>query len=468
MIHKYRTSALLGRRAFLSGTGIATIGLPFLEGIPMRSAWAAGDAPVFGLFMVTALGIVDGSQSSDPAAFWPPETGPLTTVGMQAFAADRCTGLLADHAERLLLVRGVDYPYPNTGDAHAEGFVQSLTASQPVGSNSSALASGPSVDTLIADALHPGTDPLTLYAGMKGGFIDERISFDGSGMLRTAEANPYVVYQRLMGLFPGSGVADRHLGHGKSINDTVLDELNELLARPDLSGADRRRLEQHFEAIRGIETTISSMAAACSDGRLDVAAIEALSEGNAFRRNGAIEEVAKLQVELAAIAFACNATRVATLQCGDAYDGTTYELDGMTLPRFSYIAHRNYSDGSTGSPMPEAVDWHMAIDRIRMGTFRHLIERWLEYTTEAGSLLDHGFALWTNGLADGYSHSFRNVPYIIAGNAGGRLRQGVYIDAGSVTNDRLLNTMMYANGVPTDNAAALGSGEFLEDMLVER
>jgi hypothetical protein len=36
---------------------------------------------------------------------------------------------------------------------------------------------------------------------------------------------------------------------------------------------------------------------------------------------------------------------------------------------------------------------------------------------------------------------------IIAGSAGGFLRQGQYIDAGGVGNNRLLNTLITANGV---------------------
>ena len=32
----------INRRAFLRGAGTVAIGLPFLEGLPERSAWAAG------------------------------------------------------------------------------------------------------------------------------------------------------------------------------------------------------------------------------------------------------------------------------------------------------------------------------------------------------------------------------------------------------------------------------------------
>ena len=44
----------VNRRAFLYGAGGIAIGLPFLEGLPERSAWAAGAEPVFTLFMCAA------------------------------------------------------------------------------------------------------------------------------------------------------------------------------------------------------------------------------------------------------------------------------------------------------------------------------------------------------------------------------------------------------------------------------
>jgi hypothetical protein len=52
--------------------------------------------------------------------------------------------------------------------------------------------------------------------------------------------------------------------------------------------------------------------------------------------------------------------------------------------------------------------------------------------------------LWTNGFADGPSHSFRNVPHIVWGNGGGHLAQGAYVDAGNVGNNQLLNALITA------------------------
>src|SRR5690606_33185142 len=117
------TAKRLDRRSFLVGAGGIAIGLPFLEGLQERSAWAEGDAPTFGLFICTANGVVQ-AQNGEPERFWPAKVGPLTSENLAAVADERCTGLLADYADRLLIVRGVQYPGPGTGCSHAQGLVQ--------------------------------------------------------------------------------------------------------------------------------------------------------------------------------------------------------------------------------------------------------------------------------------------------------------------------------------------------------
>ena len=63
-----------------------------------------------------------------------------------------------------------------------------------------------------------------------------------------------------------------------------------------------------------------------------------------------------------------------------------------------------------------------------------------------------------NDLSAGLSHGGRNVPWILAGGAGGNLRMGQFLDlGGDVTYERILNTILSAVGC-TD-----GSGGPVED-----
>jgi hypothetical protein len=460
------------------------IGLPLLEGMSERSAWGqeAGLAPVFGLFICTANGVVQETRN-EPEKFWPDAVGPLTTASLQASAADRATGLLADHADHLLMVRGINYPFRNNGCGHALGLVQALTGASPSGDAQNAVATGISADTLISDELNPaGVEPLALYAGEKRGYINEKLSFRAPEQVRAAEGNPWNVYQRLAGLTPSAGMsaggpeaaglAERLVLRRRSVNDLVREELNALIGRPALSLADRQRLDLHFTSIRDLEQNMLALGLSCSADGLDLQAMEAIGSGRAFRQaNDTIEDVAKMQIDLAAFAFACNATRVATLQIGDGTDHTRYTIDGVQSERFHWISHRQTSDSNNGDPIANAMELHAAIDRIRIATFKHALDRFAQYATPSGSLLEQGFALWTNHVAVGPSHSFNNLPIIIGGSAGGFLRQGQYVDAGGVTNNRLLNTLITANGVRRnggpveDFGDASLQGGLIEEML---
>jgi hypothetical protein len=433
----------INRRAFLRA-GTVAVGLPFLEGLPERSAWAQNSPPTFSLFIVAACGVV-GSK------FFPGSTGPLTTAGLSAMT-DKATSVLGPHAENLLFLRGINFPMnAPTNCGHAQGLCQALTAAPAGDGGKTAYSNGPSADVVIAKAVNDaGADPLTLYAGNRSnGYIAERISFKagGAGQVRSADDNPYTLYAKLVGLTsPGAGMpapggmADELVTSRKSVNDLVRAELNHLLGLPALSQDDKLRLQQHFDSIRDTEVKMGEMGVACSQDGLAVSELEALKSGLAFKTNGMIEDVAKLHLELVALAFACNFNRVATLQHGDGTDQTKYAVPsnaGLSWP-FHHLSHRVQSDSNVGNN-PTAEQAHAEIDVLRMQTLLHGLDQF-----KARGLFDKSLVMWTNHVADGPSHSFKNVPTIIAGNAGGYLKQGQYLDAGNVTNNKLLNTLINA------------------------
>jgi hypothetical protein len=458
----------VNRRAFLYAAGTAGVALPFLEGMPSRSAFAqTTQKPGFAFFICTAGGVVQKWQS-EPERFWPTTAGPLTTASMNEFAAERCTGLLADHAERLLIIQGIDYPAGLSGCGHAQGLAQCLTARPSSGGGNGATSTGPSIDTVLADALNPeGVGPLAVYSGLKLGYINEKLSFSAAGQVRSAESNPYNVYQRLTGLLdPGTGeptpVGDQLAARRNSVNDLIRDQINDLRSSSKLSVADRDRLDLHFTSIRDVENSMQALALSCSENSIDLSAIEAMNSGQAFKQNGVIEDVAKLHMDLVGLTFACNANRVATLQVGDGTDATRYTVDGELFENFHHISHRVASDGTDGAAIPNAVERHAAIDRIRMETFKHLLDRWAEFDTPDGPLLDVGFAMWTSHISVGPSHSQENLPIIIAGNPGGYLKSGNYIEVDHVKNSLLYNTLATAVGVPTEDFGSGGTGLLAE------
>lgn len=459
----------LDRRAFLRGAAGVGVALPFLESLPDRSAWAAGEEPVFALF-ICAVGGVVGEH------FFPTARGPLTTAGLGA--ADKATSELAAHADKLLFVSGVDWPGV-TSDIHQDGLCMSLTGRlaragtetdncrEPL--SACTTASGRSVDWEICDRTDPGSEPLVIYWGNRG-FTSERLSYSSSGQVTRGIVSPYGLYQQLVGLAATDGSttpeADRTarllLESRKSVHDLVREELQALLRNPRLGSADRMRLQEHFQAIRDVETGFGGMAneagAGCSLEGIDVDRLDALKDFT--YSSSRTEEMIKLHLSLVSLAFACNYRRVATIQWGDAYDSTVYNVASNARGwKFSFISHRAESDSSTGNDQV-AAQAHAEIDTLRMQTLATGLDQ-----LKARGLSDKSVVLWTNHLADGPTHSIRNVPHIIWGNPRGYLKQGAYVDVGGEKNNKLLNTLLSAvTGGPVENFGE-GEGGQLDQLL---
>jgi len=448
----------INRRAFLRGAGTVAIGLPFLEGLQERSAWAQSAPPVFSFTIVGSCGVV-GSK------FFPTATGPLTTANLSA-ATDKATSVLAPHAANLLFIKNINFPQGGPKSCgHAEGLCQSITAIVPGSSGSSAYAGGPSADVVIAKAVNASAaDPMTLYAGGKS-YIAERISFKaaGAGQVRAADLNPYTLYSKIVGLttMTPTGtpttdpVAAELAATRKSVNDLVRAELNSLLGNSALSSADKLRCKQHFDSIRDVEVSMGTMGATCTKTGLSTTKLDALKSGLAFKNDGiVIEDVVKLHMELVALAFACNYNRVGTLQWGDGTDGTKYSVPSNASLGWTFhqLSHRIQSDGATGNN-PTAELAHAEVDKLRMQTLLYGLDQF-----KARGLQDKAMVTWLTHISDGPSHSARNVPHIIWGNGGGYLKQGEYIDAGAnTTNNKLWNTIITA-AIRDKSTAAVNFG----------
>jgi hypothetical protein len=316
------------------------------------------------------------------------------------------------------------------------------------------LAMGESVDNRAATELNAvGVEPLTLYAGKMNGYIDEVLSYRGGMDLRAANPNPWSVYTNIVGLSAlDVELAEQIKARRMSVNDLVRDQMQSLIGSSQLSQIDRERLELHFDAIRDLELELT-----CElPGEAEVGEYMAVS-GN-YTDNDNMETVVRLQMNLIALAFACNYSCTATLQIGDGNDGTEWWVDGAKQPNYHMISHRIYSHGSEGDPIPDALSKHHQIDRIHARLFRHLLDRLSMYGGQSGTLLDDSVAVWTNDLGHGVSHTYNNVPFVMAGSCGGFLKTGQFVQLPELTtHNKLFNTLLTAQGVRKPG------GEWIDD-----
>ncbi len=448
-----------GRRLLLRGAAGAAVSLPLLESFLGAKAHSQDMVHRFAVFVRQGNGVQQALEQ-EPDRFWPTKLGALTTAGMKA-DGDQAVNVLADYADKLLIVRGTEMKtLVDAGCGHSQGGLACLTASRADGKFvEKALATGESIDNRIARELGgAGVEPLTLRAGPRSGYLDDVLSYRKGGDRRVAESNPYNAYKALFGLPDQSELErERTLKRRKSVNDLVRDEMDALLKNSRLSKGDRERLEEHRAAIRDLEIGMQ-----CSLPPELLTPLSAVTTKQAESDAGVVE-AARFQAQVIALAMACGKTHAATLQIGNGNDQTQYTVDGTKLERFHHISHRINSDGAEGTSIVDADVKHHKVDKLFASMFKVLLDALASRSTPRGSLLDDGVAVWLNDLSNGPPHSTRNMPYVCAGSCDGQLKTGVYVDAGDVTKNRYVTHNQFLNTIGAAVGCKNSAGDPLDD-----
>ena len=481
---KHDTSGV-SRRRFLRGFGGVVLGLPFLETFAPRSAQAqaAQVTTRFGVFF--ACNGVDVDR-------WFPTTG-FGPLSEQSFAGTS-NEVLTPFRSKLLIPRGVHMAPrgfgrdPGGGDDHGRGMAVKLTAAPA--DNNNWLATGPSLDHVIAAQINPGasgarTPPLNLMVGRPAGYRGlDFISYSQAGRAVQAINNPWNAYSEFINLnnsSPDSGAASDKLGRRRqSVLDLVREQFDDLKLQ-GLSAEDRRKLDQHFTAIRSIEIQAGA-GLSCNDGALESGArpYENMPSRDVERETN-YPAIADLQIDILAIALTCGYTRVGTMHFDRGSGGPTFRWDGMSHEYNHHkLSHGKVKDDCFGASTANGCDdvagyedMLFAIDQWHQSKFARLLER-LDSVVEANgrTVLDNSVIMYTNELSNGRAHSFMDLPYILAGSANGFFKQGEYVRLGRAENpggddqvaphNKLLNTLVNAMGIQSDFFGKEGAGETMQ------
>jgi hypothetical protein len=127
---------------------------------------------------------------------------------------------------------------------------------------------------------------------------------------------------------------------------------------------------------------------------------------------------AKLMFDLQVLALQGDVTRITTFQLARETSNRTYPEIGVADPHHPLTHHAGN---------PEMIAKVAQINQFHVSLFAYFLER-LKATPEGdGTLLDNVAYLYGSGMGNPNIHDHVNLPIIVAGGAGGRLKGGQHI-----------------------------------------
>jgi hypothetical protein len=457
---KRSAPAGFNRRFFLRGVGGLCVGLPLLESLLPKAARAqAAAAPARRFVAFLECNGVNMSKFFPVTPY-----GALTSGSFTGTALAPLAGL----ESKLLIPRGI-HKVPKgfnfggqtpVGCDHQNGMGGKLTAQQLAGADH--YANGISVDQEIAKKINPMARPsMTLKVGPRGQGVLSVISYTGPQQPVQGENNPWFAFRDFMGMGAGvdPAIAQRMTQRRQSVLDLVKGDMD-LLKTKRISTADKEKLDLHYTSIRDIEVAMTAGGMqACSLPSARASEIQGLNP-NTVGNDSEYKKIGQMQMDILALALACDHTRVATLQWGDGSGGPIFNFDGLSNQYNHHkLSHGNTRDDNTGGMVADYLDRLAAIDVWYATQFRYLCDKLAAYGEANGqSVLDNSAVVWMNELSDGLEHNFMDMPYVIAGSSGGYFKQGQYIkvtkQAGTkndvdAPHNKLLT--MFINGVGIRN-----------------
>ncbi|MDP1829395.1 MAG: DUF1552 domain-containing protein [Archangium sp.] len=294
-------------------------------------------------------------------------------------------------------------------------------------------STGPSIDQVIANRLNAGTTYRSLELGVQTSISQAafRTIYSGARTALNPQTDPRAVYASLFaGLNADAARLEKIRFEKQSMIDVNKAEVDALIRR---AGAhDRSKLEAHLTALRDLERQLAqNTVGACQRGSMPAA----LDSGAVANR----PELFDQQASLVAAAFACDLTRVASLQFSNGHDNVPYPWLGYQGAHHDNLSH------DEGSPGPRAT-------RIQICTwyaqkFAVLLDKLAAVREGSGTMLDNTLVVWGTEVATG-AHNFDNVPFVVAGGGAKGVRSGRLLNAGGAFHHRLLVSIAQFMGLP--------------------
>lgn len=415
------------RRAFLKTSGGLVLSLPLLPSL--ARAQVAEGPPRFVVFWESGGTLNNRTtefhyDAMHPWNDWRPGGPPDAPV------LGPIHDSLRPHADRLLFLSGVD----NAAEPaeHQRADVSSLTAARALDAPGGPTAGGPSIDQVVARRLSerwPVPFP-SVDLAVAGPTFGEP-SYLAAAAPIAREPDPRAAFARLFGgLDVGANAAElaRLRAQRRSVLDGALAGFRLLDAQ--LGEADRRVLQAHQTHLREIERRLEALESIVPEAACAPPEVGAIGGWGPSADWGAAHPdfrrlIAPLQVDVMAQALICGLTHVATLYLPDTIEAflpTPFQALAAQ-PSGHALGHVAHDLGDPAAPYAQA--WRAEVQANRAWKAAQ-VARLLDLFAPHEGLLDRTLVLHLSEFSNAAQHVARDLPIMLAGNAGG-LRTGRHL-----------------------------------------
>lgn len=433
------------RRGFLRGVG-ACLALPAMEAfLPGRAMAAAAGT---GKFATTATGaplrmaflyFPNGAIQNQ----WTP------TGSGRDFAFGNTLTPLESLRHRVQVISGLEHVNAEAGadgagdHARANGtFLTGVRVKKTAGSD---IRAGVSVDQIAANriggltrfaSLELSTDPHRKSGGCDSGYscaYESNLAWRSATSPLAPESNPRMAFERLFGAgAPGQRGASllQRRTQQRSILDFVMDDAKAV--EKQLTHRDKAKMDEYLTGLREIEQRIVTAESFTNIPDPKIQTPEGIP--------AAYDDYIRLMFRMMALAFETDATRISSMIL--AHDGSNRSFPEIEIAE----GHHSLSHHRDN---PEMIQKVSQIDRFyaeRFAEFLAMLES--KHDADGQSILHNSMIVYGCGNSDGNRHTHSNLPVILAGNGGGTLNPGQYLQAKSMPMCNLYLSMLDHMGVP--------------------
>ena len=405
--HIARTNPL-ERRHFMRGAGGVFLGLPLLDAMvpafaatPGTSASNTSESP--NRFVAICAGLGFHAPCLFPA-----------TEG-KSFELTPYLSKLKGQRNQLTILSGLSHPEQNGNNGHASELTWLTSAKRP---GLAGFKNTISLDQLIAQKI--GIETRFPYLALSNS--SSSLSWTANGVEIPAQDKPSQLFKAMfINGTPREIQAEvQRFRTGRSILDTVLGEARRL--EKNLGHRDREKLEEYLSSIRALEQRLQQSEGWATKPK---PATDATPPTDIEDRNDAINKQ-KLMYEMMVLALQSDSTRTITYRLG-GLNAVPSNLAGVSTD-WHNLSHHGRDEAK--------ISELKLIEEAEFAAFGNFLSKLSEVKEGEKSLLDKTSVLFGSNLGNASSHSWKNLPIIVAG---GGYRHGGYVPHDEKQNTPLAN-----------------------------